>query len=106
MARNTRAFTLIELLVVIAIIALLMAIIMPALAKAKESAREIACRSNLRGVGLGIALYLEDNDFKPANNRQTNGFFWYDAAGALRKTTDGDAYWGVAYAHYIKEPKG
>jgi prepilin-type N-terminal cleavage/methylation domain-containing protein/prepilin-type processing-associated H-X9-DG protein len=105
MGRNARAFTLIELLVVIAIIALLMGILMPALSKARESAREIACRSNLRGVGLGVTLYLQDNDFKPANNRQTNGFFWYDTTGSLRRTTDGSAYWGVAYMHYIKEPK-
>jgi prepilin-type N-terminal cleavage/methylation domain-containing protein/prepilin-type processing-associated H-X9-DG protein len=103
MMRPSKAFTLIELLVVIAIIALLMAIIMPALHKAKEGAREAVCRSNLRNIGLGLTMYLQDNDFKPADCERTNGFFWYDNAGALRRTTDGDAYWGVAYARYIKE---
>ena len=105
MTRNPRAFTLIELLVVIAIIALLMAIIMPALQKAKESTREIKCRSNLRNVGLGITLFLQDHDFKPVDNDGTNGFFWYDSAGNLRRLNAGGTYWGVAYARYIKEPE-
>jgi prepilin-type N-terminal cleavage/methylation domain-containing protein/prepilin-type processing-associated H-X9-DG protein len=105
MARKSEAFTLIELLVVISIIALLMAIMMPSLQKAKESAREVACKSNLRNIGLGLTLFLQDNDWKPADNTRTNGFFWYDSANELRTTTDGDAYWGVAYAHYIKGTK-
>jgi prepilin-type N-terminal cleavage/methylation domain-containing protein/prepilin-type processing-associated H-X9-DG protein len=51
-------FTLIELLVVISIIAVLLAIMMPALRKAKETTRETACKSNLRNVGLAVAMYL------------------------------------------------
>jgi prepilin-type N-terminal cleavage/methylation domain-containing protein/prepilin-type processing-associated H-X9-DG protein len=104
MMRHLRAFTLIELLVVIAIIALLMAIIMPALGKARESAREVACRSNLRNIGTGMTMFLQDNDYKPFNSDTTNGFYWYDAAGNIRPTTDGEAYWGVAYISFIKDP--
>lgn len=104
MAHCRKAFTLIELLVVIAVIAVLMAIIMPALQKAKESAREVKCRSNLRNVGVGLTMYLQENDFKPFNNDSTNGFYWYTATGDLRPTTDGDAYWGVAYKTYLKDP--
>jgi prepilin-type processing-associated H-X9-DG protein len=96
---------LIELLVVIAIIAILMAIITPALRKARESTRETVCKSNLRGVGLGILLYLQDNDYILANANTTNGFFWYDAAGNFRRTNDNDAYWGVAYKDYIRDTK-
>ena len=104
--RNTaRAFTLIELLVVIAIIAILMAILTPALRKAKESARETVCRSNLKGVGLGILLYLQDNDYVMADARTTNGFFWYDSSGNFRTTKDNQAYWGVAYKDYIRDTK-
>jgi prepilin-type N-terminal cleavage/methylation domain-containing protein/prepilin-type processing-associated H-X9-DG protein len=100
-----KGFTLIELLVVIAIIALLMAILTPVLNKVKEAAKETVCKSNLRSVGMGITLYLQDSDYKMANSRMTNEFQWYDASGSLRNTNDRDAYWGVAYIDYIRETK-
>jgi len=59
--QNQRAFTLIELLVVIAIIAFLSALLLPALARAKASAQRAACESNLRQLGLGTEMYLNDN---------------------------------------------
>jgi len=105
MARQSRAFTLIELLVVIAIIALLMGILMPALARARESARELVCKSHLGNIGLGMTMFLQDNDWKPVNSHDNNGFFWYDAAGKIRPVTDGEAYWGVGYISWVKEPK-
>jgi len=55
-----RGFTLIELLVVIAIIAILAAILFPVFARAREKARQVACMSNIRQIGVAVWMYVED----------------------------------------------
>lgn len=57
-----RGFTLIELLVVIAILSLLMAILLPALGKVRDQGRTIVCRSQLKQYGIGLRMYLDDNN--------------------------------------------
>ncbi|MDR3708190.1 MAG: DUF1559 domain-containing protein [Capsulimonadaceae bacterium] len=59
---KSRGFTLIELLVVIAIIAILAAILFPVFATAREKARQTACLSNEKQLGLALVQYFQDYD--------------------------------------------
>ena len=98
-----RGFTLIELLVVIAIIAVLLAILMPAMRKIKEIARETACKSNLKNVGLAVQMYLDDYERKIPDTQSSNQHLWYENDGiTFRRPGSSNTYWGIYYKDYIK----
>lgn len=62
MRRTDAAFTLIELLVVIGVIAVLVALAFPVFGTIQERARVTQDMNNLRQLGLGTQMYLNDND--------------------------------------------
>lgn len=101
-----RAFTLIELLVVIAIIAVLMAILMPALQRVRKQAKNAVCQAHLKGLGVGLIMYQDDNDgrfYMPRGGiGGANQIIWRNPGGSIIDKDDPRAYWGVAYHTYVK----
>ncbi len=71
-----RAFTLIELLVVVAIISILAAILFPVFAKVREKARQSACSSNEKQLGLAIIMYAQDGDELLPPTQATDNTLW------------------------------
>ena len=100
MKSSKRAFTLIELLVVIAIIAILAAILFPVFAQAKAAAKATADLSNLKQIGTGTQIYVNDSDdvFPRAWNNDvfatfapgvgTDRYHWQDAIFPYVKSAD------------------
>jgi prepilin-type N-terminal cleavage/methylation domain-containing protein len=61
-AARRAAFTLVELLVVITIIAVLLGLTLPALSGTRETSRRLKCLTNLKGLGVGLAAYMNDSN--------------------------------------------
>lgn len=55
-------FTLVEILMVTIIITIVIAIVYPIVVKAKETAKISDCLSNMRKIGVGLHLYLDEYD--------------------------------------------
>ncbi len=92
--RLHQAFTLIELLVVIAIIAILAAILFPVFGRARENARRSSCQSNLKQLGLGIMMYVQDYDERYP--------FRIFGTGSTYNTNEPAYSWRQAIQPYVK----
>ena len=109
--KSRKGFTLIELLVVIAIIAILAAILFPVFAKARSKARQAACISNAKQIGLAMKMYMSDYDEMypfaciDMGTGYTGNAWWYQLLQPYAKNTGvflcperKPTYWNCSYS--------
>lgn len=60
-SERATGFTLVDLLVSISVVAILIGLLLPSLKSVTETTRRVICASNLRQIGLGVAMYADDN---------------------------------------------
>lgn len=80
-------FTITELLLVMAIIGVLAAIMFPVVIKAKEGAKTTQCLSNMKQLGGGLCMYLDDNSSRfPSAAPWGSPSYWAQGRHGSQKT--------------------
>ena len=84
---RSRAFSLVELIVVIGVIALLMGMLLPALKSARLQATSVACKSNLRNIGMLLQIYSDNNNgvLYPIGSVVRKGEPWFGSSAEVGK---------------------
>jgi prepilin-type N-terminal cleavage/methylation domain-containing protein/prepilin-type processing-associated H-X9-DG protein len=72
-SERSRGFTLVEVLVVLSIVGILVGLLLPAVQGARESARRLACQSNLRQLGFAISNFESAHKVFPASGWTMSG---------------------------------
>ena len=89
-----RAFTLVEILVVIGIIGTLAALTLSMLSSGVAKGKDAACLSNQRQLGVGVQLYVADNQTYPAGSFKTGPYaYWTDAIAPYLGQDGQDVKW-------------
>lgn len=94
--RVRSAFSLIDLLVSMVVVAVLIGIMIPSLSNVREAARRVVCASNVRQIGLGVAMYAEDYSGKlpPSKFAQSLGdSSFFPQQMMILRISDGSDYW-------------
>ncbi len=99
---RTRAFTLIELMAVLAVVATLCVVVFGASRRLQASQQQTACLSNLRQIGLGITLYVQDNQSRLPGPlwRGQSPVYQADAEGRFDTTSGNLSSFLAPYLHF------
>jgi len=97
-------FTLIDLLVSMSIIAVLISLLLPSLNGVRETTRRVVCASHQRQLGLGLAMYFDDQGEFPASKAipKDTGPASYQLTNIARRDGIVDTWDGLGLL-YIRE---